>query len=117
MKVRNDPDGKTFWEAETTEEAAAIQYVQEHVPLFHGSETYGIHAFLAAREGYIKVYQRTDPDVLSDQDLLSVALPVAVWQVVCEALADRIIAEDDKNPIVKGTDTIDEALRKHGWLD
>jgi hypothetical protein len=82
MRIEERADGHKYWIAETDDERDAMVRVNAHVPLFAGAELYGINAFLAAREGYVKVYQRTDPDVLSDRDLLSVTLTVASWKKI-----------------------------------
>lgn len=45
--IKNEAGETTHWMAETEDESAAIEYVKTHVPLFAGSESYGMAAFQA----------------------------------------------------------------------
>lgn len=70
----------------------------------------------------VPIYQRSRPDMLSDEDLVAIALPVKVWQHIVEQLAtdedlaDKLFdAEGTSRSIDAVISSIDETLERYGW--
>jgi len=85
MKLIRDGGGSiTHWEAESPLEHAAFAYVKAHVSLFAGDDLGRINAFEAGASW--AEYQRTNPDNLSESDLLAVRLRVEDWLAIRDNL-------------------------------
>lgn len=67
---------------------------------------------LPQRSGLVRRYDRKNPEMLSDEDLLAVPLPVAFWQSLLEGLNNGEFV-DPEGAIAE---RIGDALARSGWL-